>query len=46
MTSARVAAVCSGARLLAPGWPLASKPARPTPVDPDVAAVDGSSSRG
>jgi len=46
VTSARVAAACSGARLLSPGWPPAPKPVLPTPVDPDVRAVDGSSSRG
>ncbi|WP_078294676.1 hypothetical protein [Mycobacterium sp. D16R24] len=46
VTSARVAAACSGARLLSPGWPPAPKPARPTPLGPDVAAADGSLSRG
>lgn len=46
VTSARVAVACSGPRLLAPGWPPASKPGHPTPVGPDVAAADGSSSRG
>lgn len=46
VTSARVAAACSGARLLAPGWPPATRPGRPTPVAPDVRAADGSSSRG
>lgn len=46
VTSARVAAACSGARLLSPGWPVALASACPTPLDPDVRAVDGSSSRG
>lgn len=46
VTSARVAVVGSGARLLSPGWPPPLAPVRPTPVDPDVRAVDGSSSRG
>lgn len=46
VTSARVAAACSGARLLSPGWPPVPKPGRPTPLGPDVAAADGSSSRG
>ncbi|MCH9729976.1 MAG: helix-turn-helix domain-containing protein [Actinomycetia bacterium] len=46
VTSARVAVTCSGARLLAPGWPLAPGWDRPTPVDPDIGGVDGSSSRG
>ncbi|MGB2920397.1 MAG: helix-turn-helix domain-containing protein [Mycobacterium sp.] len=46
VTSARVAAACSGARLLSPGWPPAPKPAGATPVDPDISGVDGSSSRG
>jgi hypothetical protein len=46
VTSARVAVACSGARLLSPGWPSAAGPGRPTPVDPDISGVDGSSSRG
>lgn len=46
VTSARAAVACSGARLLAPGWPPAPEPVRPTPVGPDVRAVNGSSSRG
>ncbi|MGK2873549.1 MAG: helix-turn-helix domain-containing protein [Alphaproteobacteria bacterium] len=46
VTSARVAVGCSGARLLAPGWPVPLTPVRPTPVGPDVRAADGSSSRG
>ncbi|GJF09790.1 hypothetical protein NGTWS0302_35120 [Mycolicibacterium cyprinidarum] len=46
VTAARVAVACSGARLLSPGWPAPLIKGRATPVDPDVAAVDGSSSRG
>lgn len=46
VTSAWVAAACSGARLLSPGWPVPMTPVSPTPVGPDVRAVDGSSSRG
>jgi len=46
VTSARVAVGCSGARLLAPGWPARPAPGPATPVGPDVRAVDGSSSRG
>jgi len=46
VTSARAAVACSGARLLSPGWPARLTPVRPTPLDPDVPAVDGSSSRG
>lgn len=46
VTAARAAVACSGARLLAPGWPPAPKPPHPTPVGPDVRAADGSSSRG
>lgn len=46
VTAARVAVACSGALLVSPGWPPAPKPGRPTPVDPDISGVDGSSSRG
>ena len=46
VTSARAAVACSGARLLAPGWPPVPMSGHPTPVGPDVAAADGSSSRG
>ena len=46
VTAARVAVACSGARLLSPGWPPAPTPGRPTPVDPDIGGMDGSSSRG
>lgn len=46
VTSARVAVACSGARLLAPGWPPAPKPVGATRTDPDISGVDGSSSRG
>jgi hypothetical protein len=46
VTSARVAAACSGARLLAPGWPPAPKPVGATRTAPDISGVDGSSSRG
>lgn len=46
VTSSRVAVACSGARLLAPGWPPAPKPGRPTPVGPAISGVDGSLSRG
>ncbi|MGO9103674.1 MAG: helix-turn-helix domain-containing protein [Mycobacterium sp.] len=46
VTSARVAVGCSGARLLAPGWPAQPASGPATPAGPDVRAVDGSSSRG
>lgn len=46
VTSAGVAVACSGARLLAPGWPPAPKPVGATRTDPDISGVDGSSSRG
>lgn len=46
VTSARVAVACSGARLLAPGWPPAPKLVGATRTDPDISGVDGSSSRG
>lgn len=46
VTLARVAVACSGGRLLSPGWACSADAGRPTPVDPDVRAADGSSSRG
>jgi hypothetical protein len=46
VTAAEVAVACSGARLLAPGWPMPLASGRPTPTDPDISGVDGSSSRG
>jgi hypothetical protein len=46
VTPAHVAVVCSGGRLLSPGWPRAPKPVRATPLDPDVRGEDRSSSRG
>lgn len=36
VTSARVAVGCSGARLLAPGWPPVPQPVRATRTDPDI----------
>jgi hypothetical protein len=46
VTAARVAAGCSGGRLLSPGWPPAPGWDRATRTDPDIGGVDGSSSRG
>lgn len=46
VTAARVAVVGSGGRLLSPGWPPPLTPVGATPTAPDVAGVDGSSSRG
>lgn len=36
LTPARVAAACSGARLLSPGWPPAPRPVGATRTDPDI----------